>query len=97
MVSLGHEHPAHLTALAAGAPKQQQDAAAAPLCWRSRPRALSWSRKGLVASATAGKEHPGLGKGPGRTHAHQSPGLPGKAEADQAPEQVFAALHSDYN
>lgn len=33
----------------------------------------------------------------GRTHAHQSPGLPGKAEADQAPEQLFAALHSDYN
>lgn len=108
MVSLGHKHPANLTALAAGAPEQQQEAAAVPPCWQSRPRTLLQIRKGLVAwwpllctapAATAGEEHPGLGRGPGRTRTRQPPVLPGKgkAEADQAPERVFAALHSDYN
>lgn len=53
----------------------------------------------MAPAATAGEEHPGLGRGPGRTRTRQPPVLPGKgkAEADQAPERVFAALHSDYN
>lgn len=53
MVSLGHKHPANLTALAAGALEQQQEAAAPP-CWQSRPRTLLQIRKGLVAFTVHG-------------------------------------------